>query len=92
MTVVVVCYLIAAGLLYFYNKPITLNELIAFANQYDQLEQRMLEIWLCLMACWIRMEVALGKPDARRTPWKKSREEELIYGINIMRVCAMCIS
>ena len=23
---------------------------------------------------------------------EKSREEELIYGINIMRVCAMCIS
>lgn len=43
VTVVVVCYLIAAGLLYFYNKPIILNELITFANQYDQLEQRMLE-------------------------------------------------
>ena len=43
VTVVVVCYLIAAGLLYFYNKPIILNELIAFANQYDQLEQRRVE-------------------------------------------------
>lgn len=43
VTVVVVCYLITAGILYFYNKPIILNELISFANQYDELEQRMLE-------------------------------------------------
>lgn len=43
VTAVVVIYLVIAVALFFYNKPIILNELIAFANQYDQLEQRMLE-------------------------------------------------
>ena len=43
VTVIVVLYIAIAAALYFYNKPIILNELIDFANQYDQLEQRMLE-------------------------------------------------
>ncbi len=43
VTAIVILYMIIAAVLYFYNKPIILNELIDFANQYDQLEQRMLE-------------------------------------------------
>ena len=43
VTLAVLIYIAIAAALFFYNKPIILNELIDFANQYDQLEQRMLE-------------------------------------------------
>lgn len=43
VTIGSVAYMGAALGIYLYHKPVILNDLIAFANQYDALEKRMLE-------------------------------------------------
>ncbi len=43
MSVGVLIYIAIAAGLQRYHRPVILNDLIAFANQYDRLERRMLE-------------------------------------------------
>ena len=43
MSVGVLIYVAIAAGLQRYHRPVILNDLIAFANQYDRLERRMLE-------------------------------------------------
>lgn len=48
--------------------------------------------WVDLGSSFLPSEYTAAFLYSQLCELEKSREEELIYGINIMRVCAMCIS
>ena len=39
--------------LYFYNRPILMNELVSFATEYGQIQKKLLRSWICLTRSWM---------------------------------------